>query len=45
MASASASWGMQIFVKTLTGKTRTIEVEPSDTTESLKEKLENTESK
>ena len=28
--------GMQIFVKTLTGKTMTVEVESSDTVESLK---------
>lgn len=31
--------GMQIFVKTLTGKTITLEVESSDTIESVKEKL------
>uniref|UniRef100_A0A2K6L9P5 Ubiquitin-like domain-containing protein n=1 Tax=Rhinopithecus bieti TaxID=61621 RepID=A0A2K6L9P5_RHIBE len=29
--------GMQIFVKTLTGKTITLEVEPSDTIENVKE--------
>ena len=31
--------GMQIFVKTLTGKTITFDVDPSDTTDSLKEKI------
>ena len=31
--------GMQIFVKTLTGKTLTAEVEPSDTVQSLKTKI------
>merc|ERR1712064_264327 len=31
---------MQIFVKTLTGKTITLEVEPSDTIESVKAKIE-----
>ena len=30
---------MQIFVKTLTGKTVTIDVEPSDTLEHVKEKI------
>ena len=34
---------MQIFVKTLTGKTITIEVEPSDTIESVKTKIESKE--
>ena len=29
---------MQIFVKTLTGKTITLDVEPSDTLENVKEK-------
>lgn len=32
--------GMQIFVKTLTGKTITMDVEPADTVESLKAKIE-----
>ena len=31
---------MQIFVKTLTGKTITLEVEPSDTIESIKTKIQ-----
>jgi len=30
--------GMQIFVKTLTGKTITLEVEPSDTIDNVKQK-------
>ncbi|KAM7086610.1 ubiquitin-ribosomal protein eL40 fusion protein-like isoform 1-T2 [Molossus nigricans] len=34
---------MQIFVKTLTGKTITLEVEPSDTTESVKAKIQDRE--
>ena len=29
---------MQIFVKTLTGKTITLEVEPSDTIDNIKQK-------
>ena len=33
--------GMQIFVKTLTGKTITLEVEPSDTIENVKAKIQN----
>ena len=35
--------GMQIFVKTLTGKTITLEVEPSDTIESVKTKIQRKE--
>ena len=35
--------GMQIFVKTLTGKTITLEVEPSDTIESVKAKIQDKE--
>ena len=31
---------MQIFVKTLTGKTITLEVEPSDTIENVKTKIQ-----
>ncbi len=34
---------MQIFVKTLTGKTMTIDVEPTDTIESLKAKIDDRE--
>ena len=35
--------GMQIFVKTLTGKTMTLNVESSDTIESVKEKIQDKE--
>jgi len=35
--------GMQIFVKTLTGKTITLEVEPSDSIENLKAKIQDKE--
>ena len=34
---------MQIFVKTLTGKTITLEVEPSDTVENVKAKIQDKE--
>lgn len=34
---------MQIFVKTLTGKTITLEVEPSDTIDSVKAKIQDKE--
>ena len=34
---------MQIFIKTLTGKTITIEVEPCDTIESVKTKINDKE--
>jgi ubiquitin len=36
---------MQLFVRTLTGKTITIEVEPSDTIESVKQKIMDKEGK
>jgi ubiquitin len=36
---------MQIFVKTLTGKTITLEVEPSDTIEQVKQKIQDKEGK
>merc|ERR1711976_295084 len=35
--------GMQIFVKKLTGKTITLEVEPSDTIENVKSKIQDKE--
>jgi len=35
---------MQIFVKTLTGKTITLEVEPSDSIDSVKAKIQDKES-
>lgn len=34
---------MQIFVKTLTGKTITLDVEPSDTIENVKAKIQDKE--
>ena len=36
---------MQVFVKTLTGKTITLEVEPSDTIDNVKQKLQEKEGK
>jgi ubiquitin C len=39
----SALGSMQIFVKTLTGKTITLEVEPSDTIENVKAKIQDKE--
>ncbi|MCL2695222.1 MAG: hypothetical protein FWE69_02730 [Clostridiales bacterium] len=36
-------FGMQIFVKTLTGKTITLEVEPTDTIENVKQKIQEKE--
>ena len=38
-AAGSAPATMQIFVKTLTGKTITLEVEPSDSIENVKAKV------
>ena len=35
--------GMQIFVKTLTGKTITLDVEPSDTIDNVKQKIQDKE--
>jgi len=36
-------WGMQIFVKTTTGKTITLDVEPSDSIENVKFKIQDKE--
>ena len=38
-----AANAMQIFVKTLTGKTITLDVEPSDTIENVKQKIQDKE--
>jgi large subunit ribosomal protein L40e len=38
-----ATESMQIFVKTLTGKTITLDVEPSDTIENVKQKIQDKE--
>jgi ubiquitin C len=35
--------GMQFFIKTLSGKTMTVEAEPSDTIESIKAKIQDKE--
>ncbi len=48
MASAAAviaqpAHAMQVFVKTLTGKTITLDVEPSDTIENVKTKIQDLE--
>jgi len=37
------SFNMQIFVKTLTGKTITLDVEPGDTIENVKNKIQDKE--
>jgi ubiquitin-large subunit ribosomal protein L40e len=41
--SSTDLFAMQIFVKTLTGKTITLEVEPSDTNENVKTKIQDKE--
>ncbi len=41
--SSLNGYGMQIFVKTLTGKTITLDVEPSDTIENVKSKIQDKE--
>jgi outer membrane protein OmpA-like peptidoglycan-associated protein/ubiquitin len=41
--SAAPAFAMQIFVKTLTGKTITLEVEPSDSIENVKQKIQDKE--
>jgi large subunit ribosomal protein L40e len=40
---AQTAFAMQIFVKTLTGKTITLEVEPSDSIENVKQKIQDKE--
>ena len=35
--------GMQIFIKTLTGKTITLDVDSSDTVENIKQKIQDKE--
>ena len=39
----TGSWEMQIFVKTLTGKTIALDVEASDTIENVKQKIQDKE--
>lgn len=43
ITGVSSSFAMQIFVKTPTGKTITLEVESSDTIENLKTKIQDKE--
>jgi ubiquitin len=42
-APASAVEGMQIFIKTLQGKTITLDVEPSDTIDNVKQEIQDEE--
>ena len=43
LLTADTGFAMQIFVKTLTGKTITLDVEPSDTIENVKQKIQDKE--
>ena len=43
IGSVQPAFAMQIFVKTLTGKTIALEVEPSDTIENVKQKIQDKE--
>ena len=40
---SSSAFAMQIFVKTLTGKTITLEVEPTDSIDNVKQKIQDKE--
>jgi ubiquitin len=42
-SSSYSAGGMQLFIKTLTGKTITLDVDPSDTVESMKSKIQDKE--
>ena len=43
LLTADSGLAMQIFVETLTGKTVTLDVEPSDTIENVKQKIQDKE--
>jgi ubiquitin C len=43
LSRAALASGMQIFVKTLTGKTITLDVDSSDTLETVKQKIQDKE--
>lgn len=43
LLTADSGLAMQIFVKTVTGQTITLDVEPSDTIESVKQKIQDKE--